>query len=127
MTRLLLDAQALVWWDIASPELGREATRAIRLANAVYVSAVSEWELAIKAALGKVVLRRSILDATLEAGFEPLPITFHHAHAVGSLEPLHRDPFDRLLVAVALVEGLTVVSSDPVLANYPIRVIDARR
>jgi PIN domain nuclease of toxin-antitoxin system len=127
MTRLLLDAQALVWWDIGSRALGQEAAKAIRAASAVYVSAVSEWELSIKAALGKVVLRRSILDAALDAGFEPLPITFHHAQAVRPLKAVHRDPFDRLLVAVALVEGLTLVTSDPVLAQYPIRVIDARR
>jgi PIN domain nuclease of toxin-antitoxin system len=127
MTRLLLDAQAVVWWDTASPALGKDATEAIRRAGAVYVSAVSEWELSIKAALGKVKLRRSILEAALDARFEPLAISFHHAQAVRALKPIHRDPFDRLLVAVALVERLTLVSSDPVLARYPVQVIDARR
>jgi PIN domain nuclease of toxin-antitoxin system len=127
VTRLLLDAQAVVWWDSASPSLGTEAAKAIRSASAVYVSAVSEWELCIKAALGRVALRRSILDATRDAGFEPLAITFDHVQAVRPLKPIHRDPFDRLLVAVAIVEGLTLVSSDPVLARYPVRVLDARR
>lgn len=60
------------------------------------------------------------------AGFEPLPISFQHARTVRRLEPIHRDPFDRLLVAVAMVEGLALVSSDPVLSSYPIPVIDAR-
>ena len=127
MTRLLLDAQAVVWWDLASPALGAETVNTIRNADVVYVSAVSEWELAIKAALGKVTLRRSILDAALGAGFEPLAITFQHVQAVRSLKPLHRDPFDRLLVAVAVVEELALVSSDPVLSHYPIHFIDARR
>jgi len=127
VNRLLLDAHAVVWWDIGSPALGEDATKAIRNADFVYVSAVSEWELAIKAALGKVTLRRSILEAARDAGFEPLAISFQHAQAVRSLKPVHRDPFDRLLVAVALVEGLTLVSSDPLLAQYPISVIDGRR
>jgi PIN domain nuclease of toxin-antitoxin system len=125
--RLLLDAHTIIWWDSASRSLGVEAAQAIRNASAVYVSAASEWELAIKAGLGKVRLRRSILDATLDAGFEPLPISFQHVQAIRALEPIHRDPFDRLLVAVARVEGLTLVSSDPLLARYPISVIDGRR
>jgi PIN domain nuclease of toxin-antitoxin system len=127
MSRLLLDAHALLWWDTDSPSLGKHAERAIREANAVYVSAASEWELAIKAALGKLTLRRSLLDATLDAGFEPLPVSFHHAQAVRMLKGIHKDPFDRLLVAVAMVEGLTLVSSDDLLARYPIPVIEARR
>ena|SRR5438093_13381419 len=93
MKRLLLDAQAVVWCDIASPALGENATKAIRNPNSVYVSAVSEWELAIKAALGKVKLRRSILEATLDAGFEPLAISFQHAQTVRSLKPIHRGSF----------------------------------
>ena len=105
----------------------QNATKAIRSASSVYVSAVSEWELAIKAALGKITLRRSILEAALDAGFEPLAISFQHAQAVRTLRPIHKDPFDRMLVAVALVEGLTLVSSDSRLAQYPISVIEARR
>ena len=93
MNRLLLDAQSVVWCDIASPALGKNATKAIRNANSVYVSAVSEWELAIKAALGKVKLRRSILEAMLDAGFEPLAISFQPAQTVRSLKPIHRGSF----------------------------------
>jgi PIN domain nuclease of toxin-antitoxin system len=127
VSRLLLDTQAIAWWDLASRDLGPEATRSILDAEAVDVSAASEWELAIKAALGKITLRRSILEATLEAGFEALPVSFEHALAVRTLKPIHKDPFDRLLVAAALVEGLTLVSSDAVLAEYPIRVLEAGR
>jgi PIN domain nuclease of toxin-antitoxin system len=124
-TRLLLDSHVVLWWDTASPALGQDAANAIRTAGVAYVSAASEWELAIKAALGKVKLRRTLLDATADAGFEPMPITFHHVQAVHRSPAVHRDPFDRLLVATAIVEGLTIVSSDPILARYPVPVIDA--
>ena len=69
MSRLLLDARTIVWWDLASPALGERAKTAIRTADMVYVSAAPEWELAIKAGLGRVQLRRTILEATLDAGF----------------------------------------------------------
>ena len=126
MSRLLLDAQTVVWWDNDSPALGKSARHTIRSAHSVYVSAASEWELAIKAALGKLTLRRTILEAVTDAGFEPLAISFQHVQAVRRLKPIHKDPFDRLLVAVALTEELTLVSSDPILAQYPVRVIEAR-
>ena len=121
-----MDTHTVIWWDSGSKSLGVSARKAIQNAPAVFVSAASEWELAIKAGLGKVTLRRSILQATLDAGFEPLAISFRHAQAVRSLIPIHKDPFDRLLVAVALVEGLALVSSDPLLAQYPVQVIQAR-
>ena len=126
MNRLLLDSNTIVWWDDGSAELGAAARKRIQDAEAVYVSAASEWELSIKAALSKIALRRSILEATMAAGFEALPISFQHAQAVRELKPIHTDPFDRMLVAVAMVEGLALVSADPVLAEYPISLIDAR-
>lgn len=127
MSRLLLDTQAMIWWDVDSPALGEASTKAITAADAVYVSAASEWELAIKGALGRLELRRTMLEAAVDAGFIPLPVSFEHAQAIRSLKPIHVDPFDRLLVAVAVVEGLTIVSSDPILAKYPVPVIDATR
>lgn len=126
MKRLLLDSNTMIWWDDASKELGGTARALIQNAESVYVSAASEWELSIKAALSKITLRRSILEATVAAGFEPLPVSFAHAQAVRVLKSIHRDPFDRLLVAVAMVEGLTLVSSDLILAEYGVPVIDAR-
>ena len=74
-------------------------------------------ELAIKAGFGKVSLQRSILQATLEAGFEPLAMSFQHAQAVRGLRQIHKDPFDRLLVAVAQVEGLTLRVVRPVAGS----------
>ena len=127
MSRLLLDTQTIIWWDSASANLGEIARGLILGADSVYVSAVSEWELAIKSSLGKIAVRRSILDATLAAGFEPLPVTFEHARNVRSLNPIHNDPFDRLLVSVASVEALTLVSSDLILERYPVTFLDASR
>lgn len=124
MNRLLLDTQVAIWADSDSPRLRADARDVIRNANVVYVSAASEWELAIKAALGKLIFKRSILESAVEAGFEPLAITFQHAQAVRLLKPIHSDPFDRLLVAVASVENLTLVTSDPLLARYPISVLE---
>ena len=127
MRRLLLDTQTVIWWDSGSRQLGRNALAAIWNAADVFVSAASEWELAIKAGLGKLALRRTVLQATVDARFQPLAVTFEHAQAVRALKPIRKDPFDRLLVAVAQVEGLTLVSSDPLLADYPVPVIEARR
>jgi PIN domain nuclease of toxin-antitoxin system len=127
MRRLLLDTHALIWWDSDSDELGKSARREIQDAGAVWVSAASEWEITIKAALGQVTLERSLLEAAENAGFLPLPLSFEHARAVRDLKPIHKDPFDRLLVAVAMVEGLTLVSGDDVLSKYPIAFLNARK
>lgn len=127
MDRLLLDTHTVIWWDGGSPALGEHAKDAIRQADVVFVSAASEWELTIKAALGKLALQRSVLQAVIDAGFEPLAMSFQHAQAVRRLKPIHKDPFDRLLVAVALVEGLSLVSADTFLAQYSIPIIDASK
>jgi PIN domain nuclease of toxin-antitoxin system len=127
MRRLLLDTHALIWWDSDSDELGKSARREIHDAGAVFVSAASEWEITIKAALGQVPLKRSLLEAAENAGFFPLPVSFEHARAVLDLKLIHKDPFDRLLVAVAMVEGLTLVSGDDVLSEYPIAFLNARK
>jgi PIN domain nuclease of toxin-antitoxin system len=114
--RLLLDTHTFVWWD--NDELPRGVRDRIRSAEAVYVSAVSAWEIAIKAALGKMTARAALADALAEYGFDALPITVRHADAVRTLPPHHRDPFDRLLVAQARIEDLTLVSRDPAFRAY---------
>jgi PIN domain nuclease of toxin-antitoxin system len=125
VSRLLLDTHVLLWWDSGSRSLGRGARTAIENATEVFVSAASEWELAIKVGSTGRQLRRSVLEAVAAAGFEPLPITFQHVQAVRTLERIHKDPFDRVLVAVALTDGLTLVSADAMLARYPVPLIDA--
>jgi PIN domain nuclease of toxin-antitoxin system len=121
---LLLDTQALLWWLADSSELGKAARAAIGDgANTVFVSAASAWEMEIKRALGKLRIPDNI-EATLAAErFLELPIRIAHTAALRQLPALHRDPFDRLLVAQAKIEALAVVTSDPVFARYQVPVI----
>ena len=126
MKRLLLDTQVLIWWDADDARLGERARAAVQDAAEVYVSAASAWEIAIKQALGKLETARQPGDAVAEAGFSPLPITFEHASAVSRLAPHHPDPFDRLIIAAAQIEGLTIVTSDQRFARYGVPLIDAR-
>jgi PIN domain nuclease of toxin-antitoxin system len=93
--------------------------------NDVSVSAASVWEVGIKRALGKLQVPRDVLRALRDAGFEALPITWDHGLAAASLPPHHRDPFDRMLVAQARLEGLTLVTRDPIFAVYGVPVLAA--
>ena len=122
--RLLLDTHVLIWWDAGLP-MSEEAVEAIREADQVYVSAVTGWEIAIKASLGRLESTRSTVAAVTESGFEELPVRLSHAEAVGELPPHHRDPFDRMLVAQAKTEGLTLVTRDRALSHYRVRLIEA--
>lgn len=126
MAPLLLDTETLIWWDANDPRLGGNARVAIQNATDVYVSAASAWEIAIKASLGKLRTSRRPLVAVEEAGFHPLPVSFAHAEAVQKLPRHHRDPFDRLIIAAARVEGWAVVTSDEQFTKYEIELIDAR-
>jgi len=122
--RLLLDTQALLWWLAADPALGERARAAIADPdNEVFVSAASVWEASIKRALGKLETPGELAPLIPEEGFRQLSITAAHAEAAGSLPPHHRDPFDRLLVAQARLEGLTVVSADGRFQRYDIPVL----
>lgn len=115
--RLLLDTHVFLWWR-AAREMRPEAMEAIRGADDVFISAASAWEVAIKAAAGKLRLGASFGDGVAQSGFVPLPVNFLHAAAAGELPPHHRDPFDRMLVAQARVERLTLVSHDRRLEPY---------
>ena len=121
---LLLDTHVLIWWD-EGRRLAAEARRAIADADSVYVSAASAWEVAIKTGLGRLRPIRTVEQAVDESGFLELPVTFRHAERVGKLPPHHRDPFDRLLIAQAEVEELTLVTRDAVFARYGVGVIGA--
>jgi len=120
--KLLLDTHLLLWSALGE----RLSTDAIALikepSNTIHFSVASIWEVAIKAGLGRdsftfdaQFLRRGLLDN----GYIELPITGDHAVSVGRLPLIHKDPFDRLLVAQATVEGITLVTADPVVARYP--------
>jgi PIN domain nuclease of toxin-antitoxin system len=125
--RLLLDTHAWLWWLSDDRRLGRRARQALGDPRSeIFVSAASAWEISIKSALGKLRIRKADLEAEIAAnGFLELPIRTRHALLAGRLAPLHEDPFDRMLVAQAQLEGLAVVSADPVFAGYGVAVVDA--
>ena len=121
--KLLLDTHLLLW-AVAQPErLSPEARKLLEdPGNELLFSAASLWEVAIKSGLQREdfqaearVLRRGLLDN----GYVELAIASEHAVAVDTLPPIHKDPFDRILVAQALVEGITLLTSDPWVAKYP--------
>jgi PIN domain nuclease of toxin-antitoxin system len=123
--RLLLDTHTLIWWADDRPLAG-PADAAIRSPdNAKFVSAASIWEAEIKVQLGKLEVEVDLAAGSLAHGFEALLITFEHARAAGRLPPHHGDPFDRMLVAQAQLEGLTIVSRDPVFDRYAVPVLRA--
>jgi len=123
--RLLLDTHTIIWWADDQP-LAEAAAAAIRSPdNAKFVSAASIWEAEIKVQLGKLQLEVDLAAGSLAHGFEALLITFDHARAAGRLPRHHDDPFDRMLVAQAQLEGLTIVTRDPVFDRYAVPVIKA--
>ena len=122
--RLLLDTHVLIWWDMGHP-LHAKTRRAISDAHQVFVSAVTGWEIAIKASLGRLRTRRSVVDAVAESGFEELPVRLVHTEHLSKLPWHHRDPFDRLLAAQALSENLTLVTRDRVFRRYGVRTVAA--
>jgi PIN domain nuclease of toxin-antitoxin system len=125
----LLDTHALLWSLSTPRKLPRPLAAAIRdPANAVYMSAASTWELAIKAALGKVDVHLGDLAKTAEqTGFTELPVFVRHTIELRGLPPHHRDPFDRILIAQAMVEGLTVVTRDRAFGLYDVQTLWGRR
>ena len=121
--RVLLDTHAFLWWIADSARLSRSARRAIEDdANTIFVSAASAWEIATKHRIGKLPQAEAVaLDVTgniAGQGFEALAITVDDAERAGRLPGLHRDPFDRVLIAQALARDLAVVSVDQALDGY---------
>jgi len=123
---LLLDTHVLLWWLDDHPSLSEKARKIIADGNNLaFVSAAVIWEIRIKQALGKLEVPSEFLPVLDQQPFEMLAITAEHAHAVGDLPAFHRDPFDRMLIAQATVEGFTVVSRDTIIEKYPISFIKA--
>ncbi len=122
--RLLLDTHVLLWW-LGDDRKLKAPIRALLAApeNLVFVSAASIWELRIKEGLGKVDLPPDFEDVLGAQSFEQLSVTAAHAHALRGLPLHHRDPFDRMLVAQATLEGLTIVSHDDAMRAYGVPLI----
>lgn len=126
MQRLLLDTHVLVWALGNDPRLGPLARDSIADPNNdCYVSAASVWEIAIKRALGKLRAPEDLSGRVERDGFTALPVTLFHGERAGALPPIHRDPFDRMLVAQAQAEGLTIVTSDGTIPQYSVPTMAA--
>lgn len=119
--KLLLDTHAFLWWDSNDACLPIALHAAIASPrNEVFVSAVTVWEIAIKRASGKLIFGQALGKAIEGHGFTALPITVEQAEWAGALPQLHRDPFDRLLVAQAQLEGLVLVTVDEQILRYQV-------
>ena len=126
MTRLLLDTHVVFWWLSDDQRLGQEARRLIaNPGNHVAVSAAGVWEIALKSSIRKLSVPDGLEEAILECGFKPLAITMEHAARVGELPLLHRDPFGRMLIAQAQLEGLDLLTADAGLRAYGVKVVVA--
>jgi PIN domain nuclease of toxin-antitoxin system len=124
--KLLLDTHALLWALIAPGRLSPTATAAIEDgANDIFASVVSVWEIEIKRAKGKLPIPAPLKDALAEQRFKTLPVTLRDVLAVESLPRRHRDPFDRILIAQAQLEGMTLVTSDREVRHYPVATLPA--
>ena len=123
--RLLLDTHILLWWLAESPKISKTARARIADAEIVYVSAASAWEMAIKTAVGKLKAPDDLEEQLQRHNLEQLPVSVSHALAVAKLPRHHSDPFDRMLVAQASFESLTLVTADPQLAVYGVPILRA--
>lgn len=114
--RYLLDSHTLLWWCAGDRQLSAKARKAIESDAEIVVSAASVWEIAIKSQLGKLpkgaAFAKRLPAVLVEQGFTSLPISADHAMRAGWLDGSHRDPFDRMLAAQAMAEGLVVITND---------------
>jgi PIN domain nuclease of toxin-antitoxin system len=121
--QLLLDTHALIWWLSGDAALSAVAKAAIAdPANEVFISAASAWEISTKYRLGKLQIAAPFITnlayVIQNFGFKLLPIEFRHAESAGALPGSHKDPFDRMLIAQALLENLTLVSNEQLFDSY---------
>jgi PIN domain nuclease of toxin-antitoxin system len=123
---LLLDTQVILWWLNDDPTLSEKSRTAIADGkNLVFISAVSVWEIRIKEALNKLKIPVNFKSVLSDQPFDWLDITHEHAHAIKDLPAYHSDPFDRMLVAQAKVEGLTLATRDVHLKKYRVSILAA--
>lgn len=126
--RALLDTHTFLWWTVDDPRLSKKARRIMADGrNELYLSAASGWEMAIKARLGRLQLgedlERFVHEQMALNGIEGLPVHMNHALHVYALPDHHGDPFDRLLVAQAQLEGLPILTGDPQIAQYEVETV----
>ena len=126
--KLLLDTHVWLWWQMAPERLSKAALSALgEEGNDVFLSAVSSWEMAIKIAAGRLQLPRPlgelVPESLMQDGFINLPIQPAHCFALAELPMHHRDPFDKMLVCQSIEHGLTILTSDKMIIQYPVSTI----
>jgi PIN domain nuclease of toxin-antitoxin system len=123
---IILDTRVLIWALENNSTLSDKAVEAIIEAdNMVFVSAASVWEIGIKRNMGKLETPDNLLDEIRLHRFAPLPINLHHAELAGKLPDIHKDPFDRMLIAQAVYEKLTLVTRDETISKYDVKILKA--
>ena len=122
--RFLIDSHTFLWWRAGSPALSTTARNTIAdPANEVLISIAALWELTIKESTGKLTFTPDLETMIADEGFWVLPITFVHLRRIGTLPRVHKDPFDRMMIAQALAEGIPIATGDPVFAGYGVQVV----
>ncbi|MEO3753845.1 type II toxin-antitoxin system VapC family toxin [Streptomyces sp. B6B3] len=121
--RLLLDTHVVLWWLTSSPDLPEPVREAIGAEDLAFVSVASVWEAGLKQSLGKLPAPQNVAARIAESGFQVAPITAAHAIEASDLPWHHRDPFDRIIIAQARVEGLTLVTQDRFMAKYDVPLL----
>ncbi len=126
MRKILIDTHVLLWWLSDDDSLG-EVSRKLMAdpRNEIFVSGATSWEIAIKKKKGLLEAPDDIDGVVEDEAFSKLPISLFHGEQAGSLEEIHRDPFDRMLIAQAQSEGLELLTADEIIPEYSVRVIDA--
>ena len=125
--KYLLDSCALLWWISGSPVIGPETIQKVNnSSNRIYISSASIWEIYIKVSLGKLHIKGDILETVQTLDFSHLPIHFEHGKTAANLPLIHKDPFDRMLIAQASIDGLVLITSDKIIPKYEITVHDPK-
>jgi len=122
---LLLDTHVVIWWLTDDPSLSDDIKSSLDHEPDVYVSSATVWEVAIKQSIGKLTEPTDLPERIRDSGFRELPITSEHAIVAGRLPLIHRDPFDRMLVAQARCGDLTLVTRDPEIHKYDVPLLEA--
>lgn len=124
--RLLVDSHVALWWLGGHASLGARCHEQLVVADEVYFSAVTPWELGIKRAIGRLAFPDGLAAELADGGFVELPVSVAHAERAPDLAHHHGDPFDRMLVAQAQLESLVLVTADRTLRPYDVELVDAR-
>ncbi len=121
--KVLVDTHIVLWWLLDDPALSAEVKDVLDHEPDAFVSAATTWEIAIKQATGKLKGPKDLPERVRDSGLVELPITIEHSLAAARLPRLHNDPFDRMLIAQALINGLTLVTRDAEVRRYKVPML----